>query len=380
MPRIPRKWKDPQRPKRGMSAFMIYSNEVRTEVKLANPGLAFGDVAREIARLWADLPFERKEHYGRLSEEDRRRYEVDMKDYTAPPTPKDKLRKFRDPHRPKRGMSAFMIFSNEVRSRVKADNPSLAFGDVAREIARIWKESPLDVHQRFTRLADEDRSRYEMQMADYRPPPPVVDEARRRKKRAGGMGEPRRPRSPFMMYCQIERPGLKETNPHARMADLTAALAERWKSMTDVEKVPYVHLAANDKSRYDDESADHRLQYVSMEPPLAPPSSHPMGMDAVMPRAAPGSGAGGYSAPATGGGFAGMYSGSQYSTVSASDYRLMMSGVSSVRTHKHIGPGAHVYANTHSSSDDSDSGEYEGDSDEEGDGDGEGDGQGNAYV
>ena len=40
---------------------MIYSNEVRNKVKEDNPGLAFGDVAREIARMWGELPFERKE-------------------------------------------------------------------------------------------------------------------------------------------------------------------------------------------------------------------------------------------------------------------------------------------------------------------------------
>lgn len=52
---------DPNRPKRGMSAFMIYSNEVRSKVKAENPSLAFGDVAREIARMWGELPVERKE-------------------------------------------------------------------------------------------------------------------------------------------------------------------------------------------------------------------------------------------------------------------------------------------------------------------------------
>jgi hypothetical protein len=60
--------------------------------------------------------------------------------------PKDKIKKFRDPAKPKRGMSAFMLFSNDIRAKVKADNPSLPFGDVAREITRIWKESPPEVH------------------------------------------------------------------------------------------------------------------------------------------------------------------------------------------------------------------------------------------
>lgn len=38
--------KDKNAPKRGLSAFMFYSNAVRDEVKKDNPGIAFGEVGR----------------------------------------------------------------------------------------------------------------------------------------------------------------------------------------------------------------------------------------------------------------------------------------------------------------------------------------------
>ncbi len=52
---------DPNRPRRGMSAFMLFSNEFRAQVRLEMPDLSFGDVARELTRRWSDLPFDRKE-------------------------------------------------------------------------------------------------------------------------------------------------------------------------------------------------------------------------------------------------------------------------------------------------------------------------------
>ena len=38
--------------------------------------------------------------------------------------------KNKDPNRPRRNQSAFFLYCNEHRARVKANNPSIAFGDV----------------------------------------------------------------------------------------------------------------------------------------------------------------------------------------------------------------------------------------------------------
>ena len=46
-----------------------------------------------------------------------------------------KTKQKKEPNAPKRGQSSFMFFSNEIRSKVKADNPGLSFGDtVSRNI------------------------------------------------------------------------------------------------------------------------------------------------------------------------------------------------------------------------------------------------------
>lgn len=41
-----KKDKDPNKPKRNQSAFFIYSNAVRNEVRARYPDLSFGDIAK----------------------------------------------------------------------------------------------------------------------------------------------------------------------------------------------------------------------------------------------------------------------------------------------------------------------------------------------
>jgi hypothetical protein len=39
-----------------------------------------------------------------------------------------------------RNMSAFVMYSNDIRAAVRAEDPTLTFPNTAREIARRWKE------------------------------------------------------------------------------------------------------------------------------------------------------------------------------------------------------------------------------------------------
>jgi len=43
-----KKWKDPNKPKRAMSAFFLYSQAYRAQVKAQNPEASFGDVVSSL--------------------------------------------------------------------------------------------------------------------------------------------------------------------------------------------------------------------------------------------------------------------------------------------------------------------------------------------
>ena len=78
-----RKKKDKNAPKRNMSAFMFYSNDMRDKVKAENPGIAFGDVAKRISVMWKDLSDSEKVKYNEMAEKDKQRYATAMETYNA---------------------------------------------------------------------------------------------------------------------------------------------------------------------------------------------------------------------------------------------------------------------------------------------------------
>lgn len=53
-----------------------------------------------------------------------------------------KKRQKKDKNAPKKGMSAFMMFSNEIRQDVLKENPGIAFGEVGKIIGAKWKVPP----------------------------------------------------------------------------------------------------------------------------------------------------------------------------------------------------------------------------------------------
>ena len=52
---------------------------------------------------------------------------------------KKKKRSKKDPGAPKRGLSAYMFFSQEHRKQVQADNPEASFGSIGKILGEKWK-------------------------------------------------------------------------------------------------------------------------------------------------------------------------------------------------------------------------------------------------
>lgn len=73
--------KDPDAPKRPMTAFMYYTKENRSIVKEEDESLGFADIARELGSRWKNLDEEEKEPYLEMAAEDKERYQREMEDY-----------------------------------------------------------------------------------------------------------------------------------------------------------------------------------------------------------------------------------------------------------------------------------------------------------
>jgi len=169
-----KKKKDPLKPKRGMSAFFLYSNANRARIKAHNPEAKFGDIARLLTAEFKSLPDRQAQKWHKLAEKDKLRYQNEMKHYVPPEEDSSddddgkRRKKKKDPNAPKRSMSAFFHFSNANRNRIKAHNPEAKFGDIAKIISTHFKALPTEERAYWDNKAAEDKARYQQQLQSYK--------------------------------------------------------------------------------------------------------------------------------------------------------------------------------------------------------------------
>lgn len=82
-PKSTRKKKDPNSPKRPLSAYMWFAHHNRDIVKSENPGISFGGVGKLLGERWKALSAEEKQPYQAEAETDKKRYQEEMANYTA---------------------------------------------------------------------------------------------------------------------------------------------------------------------------------------------------------------------------------------------------------------------------------------------------------
>ena len=76
--------------------------------------------------------------------------------------------KQKDPNAPKRPLSAFFIFSQDERPKIKSQNASLSVADVAKAIGEKWRAAPEDLKRKYEKAAKEAKERYEIELQAYK--------------------------------------------------------------------------------------------------------------------------------------------------------------------------------------------------------------------
>ncbi|KAL2829664.1 high mobility group box domain-containing protein [Aspergillus cavernicola] len=78
-----RKKKDPNAPKRGLSAYMFFANDNRDKVREDNPGISFGQVGKMLGEKWKALSEKDRKPYDEKAATDKKRYEDEKAAYNA---------------------------------------------------------------------------------------------------------------------------------------------------------------------------------------------------------------------------------------------------------------------------------------------------------
>ena len=275
--------KDPAAPKRPLSSYMFFCKVDRPMVKAANPTMKAVDISREMGKNWSSLSEKKKEPYIKQAEADKVRYSEDMINYQpsdewkeiASQQALDKPAKGKGKGKgksvktrkagPKRGLSAYMFFCKERREHVKYHNQDFDAKEVTRELGRQWREELNDDEKApFLALAEQDKSRFEEEKANWVEPEPDSESEEKEKvapkaKKSKSKSKSKKVESDseekeekveddvpinkgtdgFSAFCLQHRPQVKKSNPKWPVSRVITELTKMWSVMDDQEKSEY---------------------------------------------------------------------------------------------------------------------------------------------
>ncbi|XP_062377395.1 FACT complex subunit SSRP1 [Sardina pilchardus] len=82
--------------------------------------------------------------------------------------PRKKEKRSKDKGAPKRPMSAYMLWLNASRERIKAENPGISITEISKKAGEMWKQIGKDQKEEWDGKAEEAKKDYERAMREYR--------------------------------------------------------------------------------------------------------------------------------------------------------------------------------------------------------------------
>jgi len=185
-----------------------------------------------------------------------------------------------DPKKPKRAISAYNYYVQENRANINKQNQDKKFSEISKMMGDTWRNLTETERTPYALKAQEDKKRYEMEMKNYVPPVPSSSESSDsdsssseevkkppRKKAKRDPNAPKRAPNPYMIFQNAPdgRPKFRMLYPDLKMHEIAKKMSEKWKTMTDEEKKPYVDQSSKDKERYQREMAAYTQQKVDKD-------------------------------------------------------------------------------------------------------------------
>jgi hypothetical protein len=172
----------------------------------------------------------------------------------------------RDPNRPKKAMSPYLVYSQMKREELRRTHPDLKAKDILREIGKTWKVDQNDkaLVARLEEAHAKDVKRYEEAMKSY--VPPVVDESEpQTKSKRRESTTPKKPTG-YNLHNKEMAHVLAERNVSAK--ERFTVLGQMWKALTEEQREAY-----NARARAGDASAPAVAPVATPAPAVATKSS-----------------------------------------------------------------------------------------------------------
>mmetsp|Transcript_13538 Transcript_13538/g.23036 ORF Transcript_13538/g.23036 Transcript_13538/m.23036 type:complete len:337 (-) Transcript_13538:198-1208(-) len=186
--------RDPNAPKRNMSAYLLYQNAMRDQFRRENPGMTFGQLAKYTSAMYKCLTPEEKATWDSRAAQDKARFDAEMAAYVPPPghdaqgnliedhrVQHRKVKKVKDPAAPKRARGSFVFFTFDMRPQIMKEYPGIKFVELGTIMGERWRALTPEEKKKYENMAAEDKIRFNTEMQKYmaqkaaaepQPPPP----------------------------------------------------------------------------------------------------------------------------------------------------------------------------------------------------------------
>ncbi|KAI6105098.1 high mobility group box domain-containing protein [Pisolithus croceorrhizus] len=174
-------------------------------------------------------------------------------------------KKVKDPHAPKAPPSAYIMFQNDVRTRVRAEHPGLQYKELMGLISKQWNSlSPEKKQPYFDKVSDAKKN-HEVDMAKYIADRPAVEEGSTSKKaKKEPVQEPVEKPAKKPAPVKVAKPDVKS----AELAELSDSDVEVSSAVSDVEDEVANGRQSDDESA--DDSTDEEIDQAPKEPTPPP--------------------------------------------------------------------------------------------------------------
>mmetsp|Transcript_11268 Transcript_11268/g.14700 ORF Transcript_11268/g.14700 Transcript_11268/m.14700 type:complete len:736 (+) Transcript_11268:97-2304(+) len=165
---------DPLAPKRPLSEYMLFNQEMNPKLRAEDPTLPITEVSKKVGKLWKTLDSDSKAKYAEMHEKAKQDYEAALANY-IPSVGYDKrgklikenepkTKKEKDPSKPKPARSAYAYFYAAMREQNKFEGTPQ---EVTKKIGAAWKEIEDSEKEKYEAKAVEDKKRHKAEMKSW---------------------------------------------------------------------------------------------------------------------------------------------------------------------------------------------------------------------
>ena len=257
--------KDKNAPKRPTSNYLLFQAEQRVEIKKQGLQLGATQIITEIAKRWKALTETQQHAWDRQVHSDKIRFENEMKTY-VPPDPSQLAAQTKkpkkDPNRPKRPPTAYLLFTSDARASFTASHPGLSNPQIMKGIAELWSKQNDSQKAAFEPRVRKAQEEYALAMKSY-VPPPVEESSNDSKKRKRDPLAPKKPPTAYLLFSAVRRAQLKQEKPTLGPTDIMKEIGNGWKLLDANGRATYESDANIKKTEYDAAMEQHKASQGS---------------------------------------------------------------------------------------------------------------------